>query len=251
MGGMGDACVAADAASKGKVVAGVTDMSGTDQTAAAGRPIEAIRVQIEDLEKKLAEIGARKDFNRQTRAESGPPINTTDKTNLGDLRLEQLRLAEEEIDMRAWLEQARRDLAAATKAEELAGDVELAKRRLELAGAFRRVGALLDEALTAQRCHAWLAVAQEMRMTRLSHETFAVGPTEQQCRVLGLQALLTMLKETPWAQEFAPIAPKDRRTFASLSDGWSASAERLTREFLTRAGVELEAPQAAEQQPCM
>jgi hypothetical protein len=225
----------------------MTDANVEQQaTAAAPSATEGLKARIAELERKLGTMGDRREFNQRARAEHGPPVNTTDGKTLGDLRGEALRLELEEQDMQAWLEQARADLAAAERAELMAADVELAKKRLELAGAFRRVGGLLDEALTAQRCHAWLAVAQEMRLTRLSGETYAVGPTEQQVRVLGLQALLTMLKETPWAQEFAPIAPKDRRSFQSLSDGWAGMVERNAREFLTKAGVELEAPVAAE-----
>jgi hypothetical protein len=223
-------------------------MTDTDQatTAAESTAIDTLRAKIAELERKLGTMGDRRDFNRRARAEAGPPVNTTDKTALGDLRAEALRLDLEEQDLRAWLEQARKELAEAKGAEQIGADVELARRRLELAAAFRRVGGLLDEAITAQRCHAWLAVAQELRLTRLSSEAFAVGPTEQQCRVLGLQALLTVLKETPWAKEFQPLAPRDRRSFQSLSAGWSAMAERSAREFLTKAGVTLEAPVAAE-----
>jgi hypothetical protein len=212
-----------------------------EQVAAASTPIDTLRARIGELEKKLGTMGERREFNRRARAEAGPPVNTSDGRALGELRGEALRLELEEQDMRAWLETAHRDLAAAEHAEVQAADVELAKRRIELAGAFRRVGGLLDEAITAQRCHAWLAVAQELRQTRMSHEGYAVGPTEQQCRVLGLQALLTVLKETPWSQEFTPVAPKDRRTFQSLSDGWSAMAEKSARGFLEGAGVKLEA----------
>jgi hypothetical protein len=218
-------------------------MSDTDQATTAGEStaIDTLRAKIAELERKLGTMGDRREANRRIRAEHGPPVNTTDGKALGDLRAEALRLDLEEQDLRAWLEQARKELAEAKGAEQIAADVELARRRLELAAAFRRVGGLLDEAITAQRCHAWLAVASEMRLTRLSSETYAVGPTDQQCRVLGLQALLTVLKETPWSKEFAPLAPKDRRSFQSLSDGWSAMAERSAREFLTRAGVTLEA----------
>jgi hypothetical protein len=215
-------------------------------TAAESTAIDTLRTRIAELERKIGTMGDRRATNRRIRAEAGPPNGTSDGKALGDLRAEALRLDLEEQDLRAWLETARRDLAAAEHAEVVAADVELAKRRLELATAFRRVGGLLDEAITAQRCHAWLAVAQEMRLTRMSHETYAVGPTEQQVKVLGLQALLTALHETPWAREFAPIAPKDRRSFQLLSDGWAAMAERSAREFLTKAGVALEAPVAAE-----
>jgi hypothetical protein len=233
----------------------MTDMSSEQQAGKrypegiiSERPtaVEAARAEIETLTRKLNEMAGRKEHNRAHRAAAGLPTSSNDGRNLADLRSEALRISLEEDDLKSWLAAARERLAAAEHAEVIAEDVERAKRRLALAGAFRRVGGLLDAALTAQRCHAWLAVAAELRLTRLSSEAYGVGPSEQQVKVLGLQALLTMLKETPWSQEFSPIAPKDRRSFQSLSDGWAAMAERSAREFLTGAGVALEPAEAAE-----
>jgi hypothetical protein len=223
----------------------MSEASGEQQTTAA-RPAEVIRTRIAELERKIGTMDDRRQANRRIRAESGPPNGTSDGRALADLRGEALRLELEQEDMQAWLAQARLDLASAEHAELVAADVELAKRRLELAAAFRRVGGLLDEALTPTRCFAWLSIAQELRLVRLSSETYAVGPTDQQVRVLGLQALQTQLMETPWSHEFRTLAPCDRRSFQSLSDGWAAMAEKSAREFLSKAGVELETPVAAE-----
>jgi hypothetical protein len=51
-----------------------------------------------------------------------------------------------------------------------------------------------------------------------------------------------MLQGVPLiAREFESVAPKDRHTFAQLSDGWARASERSARAFLEGAGVKLEA----------
>jgi hypothetical protein len=117
----------------------------------------------------------------QRRAEHGPPNGTTERATMGDLRLEQLRLAEEEVDLRAWLEQARGDLFAA----ERASDIELARRRLTAADNVRRGGAALDAGFSAGRFENWRALIEAMGATRMSHENTAPPPTGQQLRVFA------------------------------------------------------------------
>jgi hypothetical protein len=204
--------------------------------------IEAIRARIADLEKRIATMSDRRAFNRRTRAEAGPPTNTTDKTALGELRGEALRLELEEQDMRAWLEQAHRDLAAAEHAELVAADVELAKRRLELADLLRRGGAALTEAFSPGRFENWCALIEALRATRLSQESAPPPPTLQQLRVFSVLAIKTMLQGVPTvAREFESVAPSSRTTFAKISDGWATSAERSARAYLEGAGIKLEA----------
>jgi len=80
----------------------------------------------------------------------------------------------------------------------------------------------------------------------MSHEAGAPPPSLVQLRVFSVLALKTLLQNTPFSREFEAIAPKDRYTFAQLSDGWATTAERSAREFLTKAGVALEPVEAAE-----
>jgi hypothetical protein len=152
----------------------VTDLQ--DEAKAAPSAIEGLKAKIAELERKLSEMGARRTFNREARAQHGPPVNTTDKTKLGDLRGEALRLELEEQDMRAWLEQAHRDLAAAERAELVAADVELAKKRLELADLLRRGGAALTEAFSPARFENWCALIDALQATRMSHERAPPAP---------------------------------------------------------------------------
>jgi hypothetical protein len=220
----------------------MTEPNGEQQAAQRPSAIEAIRARIADLEKKIAVMGDRREFNRKTRAEAGPPSNTSDKTALGELRGEALRLELEEQDMRAWLAQARLDLASAEHAELVAADVELARRRLQAAENVRRGGEALDQDFSAERFENWCALIEAMGATRMSHESAAPPPNGQQLRAFATLALKTMLQTVPLiAREFEAIAPSSRTTFAKISDGWATSAERSARAFLEGAGVKLEA----------
>jgi hypothetical protein len=222
----------------------MSDANGTEQeqaTAAAPTAIDTIRAQIAELERKLATMGDRREFNRKTRAEAGPPTNTSDKTALGELRGEALRLELEEQDMRAWLEQARRDLAAAEHAELVAADVERARQRLDIADDLRRGGVALDQGVSAARLAAWCKLIEDLGATRLSCESAPPPPTAQQLRVFTVLALKTLLQDTIFRREFEAVAPKDRYTFAQLSNGWADASTRSARAFLEGAGVALEA----------
>jgi hypothetical protein len=221
----------------------MVDANGTEQQAtAAPSAIEAIRTRIADLEKRLNEMGARREFNRNARAEAGPPINTTDKTKLGDLRGEALRLELEEQDLRAWLTTAHRDLAEVERQEAIAADVELARWRLKAAENVRRGGAALDSGFSAERFANWIMLIEAMTATRLSVDASAPPPTGAQLRVFAVLAIKTMLQGVPLiAREFEAVAPSSRTTFAKISDGWATSAERSARAYLEGAGVNLEA----------
>jgi hypothetical protein len=226
----------------------MTEASG-EQQATAERPsaIEALRTKIGDLERKLSEIGARRTFNRETRAQQGLPLNTSHKTKIDDLRLESLRLSEESIDLQSWLETARADLAAAEHAELVAADVELARRRLRAAENVRRGGAALDQGFSAERFEGWNQLLDTLIATRLSCESAPPAPNGQQRRVFAVLALRSMIANVSLvAREFETVSPSQKTSFAKISADWATSSERSAREFLTRAGVELEAPQAAE-----
>jgi hypothetical protein len=218
----------------------MTDLQ--EEAKATPSAIETLKARIADLEKKIATMGERRAFNRETRAKAGPPVNTTDKTALGELRGEALRLELEEQDMRAWLDQAQRDLAAAEHAELVSADVELARHRLKAAENVRRGGEALDQGFSAARFENWVSLIEAMGATRMSHESAAPPPTGAQLRVFATLALKTMLQGVPLiAREFEAVPPSQRTTFAKISDGWATSAERTAREFLAGAGVELEA----------
>jgi hypothetical protein len=186
-----------------------------NQQTAAPSAVETLKTRISELERKIATMGERREFNRKTRAEAGPPTNTTDKTALGELRGEALRLELEEQDLRAWLATARLDLAAAEHAELVAADVELAKKRLELADLLRRGGAALTEAFSPERFENWCALIQALGATRLSQESAGPPPTLQQLRVFSVLAVKSMLQTVPLvAREFEAVAPGHRTSFA-------------------------------------
>jgi hypothetical protein len=210
------------------------------QTAAAPSAIEGLKARIAELERKLGTWGERREFNRRARAEHGPPVNTTDSKALGDLRGEALRLELEEQDMRAWLAQARADLAEAERAEVTAGDIALARKRLELADLLRRGGAALTEAFSPERFENWCALIQALGATRMSHENAAPPPTLQQLRVFSVLAIKTMLQGVPLiAREFESVQPSHRTSFGKISSDWALSSERSARAFLEGAGVKL------------
>jgi hypothetical protein len=214
----------------------------TNVSTAAPTAIDTLRTRIAELERKLSEMGARRTFNRETRAKSGPPVNTSDKTALNDLRAEGLRLNLEEQDLEAWLATARAELAEAERQEVIAADVALAHRRLELADLLRQGGEALDSGFSAERFEGWVALMEALGATKLSCEASAPPPTGQQLRVFAVLAIKTMLQGVPLiAREFEAVAPKDRYTFAKLSNGWADASERTVRAFLEGAGVTLEA----------
>lgn len=58
------------------------------------------------------------------------------------------------------------------------------------------------------------------------HALGAGNPTSDQLRVLGKNAILTALAQTPWAKEFEHLAPGQRHTFTGLGKGWADAVER-------------------------
>jgi hypothetical protein len=222
----------------------MTDANGTEQQATAAGPsaVEAARAEIARLEKKLGEMAGRREHNRAARAAAGLPANSTDGRNLADLRSEALRLDLEAQDLEAWKVAAERRLAEAIKAEEIAGDVELAKRRLELADLLRRGGVALDQGFSAERFEGWNGLLDELIATKLSCESAAPAPNGQQRRVFATIAIKTMLQGVPLiAREFESVAPSSRTTFAKISADWATSSERSARAYLEGAGIKLEA----------
>jgi hypothetical protein len=213
-------------------------MIEANEQATAARPADLIRTRLAELEHKLSDMTARRTFNREERARSGPPNGTGDKNRLGDLRLEQLRLSEEQIDLEGWLTQARADLAEAERQEAIAADVILARRRLEVAELVRRGGAALDSGFSAERFEGWNQLLDELVATRLSCESAPPAPNGQQRRVFVVLAVKTMLQGVPLiAREFESVAPSQRTSFGKISADWATAAERTARAFLDGAGI--------------
>lgn len=204
-----------------------------ERPAKAPTAVELARAKIADLEGKIATFGDRARLNRETRARTDP----SDKRTLQDLHSEALRCGLQREDTEAWLLQARGELAAALRAEAVAGDVDLARQRLLAAHNLREGGAELDRGLSAERLSNWLELADFLHSTRLSVEANGPAPSGQQLRVWTVIVIKTMLQGCPLiAREFESVPPSQRTSFAQLSDGWATAAERSAREFLRSVG---------------
>jgi hypothetical protein len=119
------------------------------------------------------------------------------------------------VEANARLEVARRDAAAAA---DLAAVGEL---RVKLAR-FVELGLQIDDAFAD-------IISDSKEMGELLTDINRLGcpsPNANQLRVLGLIALKTAVMQVPWAErEWDFLAPNQRKTFASLVEGWQVTVE--------------------------
>jgi hypothetical protein len=130
-------------------------------------------------------------------------------------------------NLRSAIEEAKRRLAEAERAEEYA--------RLAVNGDKARVigDSLLERAEKIDRAFAYVRVELEGFKADLDemHSLGLANPRSEQFKVLGGLALSTALMGLPLKSERDHLAPKERRSFTDLAAGWRTSIYRWADGF--------------------
>ncbi|MGC1354164.1 MAG: hypothetical protein WA858_30965 [Xanthobacteraceae bacterium] len=114
-------------------------------------------------------------------------------------------------------------VALAKADEQRAADREAALKLRDELKTFVELGKEMDRHLQAFA----LLADQAKKSTERIHALGQGAPNWSQFEVFGAMAVNTVLMLTPWKKEVAQhLAPKDRRTFTQLFQGWAAGAER-------------------------
>jgi hypothetical protein len=144
------------------------------------------------------------------------------------------KLSVEMLDVGHALAVAESRVAEAERARVREADKENALALRVALAEFLEASESLDEVLLAlgEEGKAVIAAAAKMRACGCEF------PTGEQVRVLGLKCLLTSLSATPWSKEFSPIAPRDRRSWATMARDWANRIEQTNiQPRLAGAGV--------------
>jgi hypothetical protein len=186
--------------------------------------LKAEQIIFQLLEKKKEHLAKGKHLS-QLRQEVSFSAHTGDskaRRRLDELISEIVRHDAELVSIDAAIQEAKARLVAAQAAAVAEADRQkaLALRALllQFCAQGERIDALLAEIAT---------VSDEM--TEVINKIHALGeprPTHHQLTALGSIAVRTALQRTPWFEELAHVGPLERRTFASLIDGWCAGIER-------------------------
>ena len=111
-----------------------------------------------------------------------------------------------------------------------------AKESVAVIAAFKKAGHDLDAAL---RQIAKQGEALNGLLSQLHATTGSNFPSHDQLDTLGYAAVMTALLRTPWARQFRPMQPSQRREFGPLFAGWAEVLENRIKPLL--ADVEDEA----------
>jgi hypothetical protein len=123
------------------------------------------------------------------------------------------------------IEEAKRRLAVASAHEAAAADRERAEEVLEILGAFRQAGRILDGA-----CRALGEKSNEVgRLLQQLHGLGIRSPSFEQWDVFGDASLKTCIAATPWAKRYRIVAPGERKQFGVLVEGWATMIEQRIR----------------------
>jgi hypothetical protein len=98
----------------------------------------------------------------------------------------------------------------------VAADREQAQELAEVLETFVECGREIDAVLAIIIEKSKLMEKTLLRMNALG----AASPNRNQFETFGALALHTALMQTPWAREFRHLAPRERRTFIEMVDGW-------------------------------
>jgi predicted glycosyl hydrolase (DUF1957 family) len=121
--------------------------------------------------------------------------------------------------IQAAIVEASRRVEAARHDAAIAADREAASELAEQWKLFVEHAKALDKALAGVTEHGHALEAILTQVNALG----AASPSRAQLDSLGARALMSALQKTPWAREFSPIAPNERRTFSALVESWGAS----------------------------
>lgn len=180
----------------------------------------AVLRDLEDKRRALVEKGVELADERQRisfAAHAGNDVKA--RKRLDEINGAMASHGSELASIEAAIDEAKARLEAAHRDAALEADREAANELAEEWKDFVEHAKNLDKALAAVVEHGH---ALEKVLTRVN----ALGATSPSCAQLdslGGRALMSALQRTPWAREFSPIAPNERRTFTALGETWGAS----------------------------
>ena len=200
-------------------------MTETEQAAATLAKLEDKRKQLIEQNIELADERQRISFD----AHAGNDQKA--RARLDKINAAFIAHTSEMASLESAIVEAQARLDASKSTEALQQDREQAKELRLALNRFHELGLIVDD------CFADLTSATlEMKIVLdKMHQLGAPNPSSEQVRVLGAQAVKTALMQTPWAKEFDPIAPNQRRSFKSLVDGWR---DMLMPSITRRTGEE-------------
>jgi hypothetical protein len=204
--------------------------------------VEIAERVVAELKEKAAALVERQQQIAEERKRLSFAAHTGDakaKAALDKLNSEAQRHALDMENLAAAIEEANARLAIAQAAQVQQGGRDNALAIRAGLAEFNEAAFSLDEALTAigEEAVALFAAVRKL------HALGCAVPSDAQVRVLGLQCLQTALMQTgPWSKEFIHLAPRDRRSWASLARTWSA---QITANHIAPVLGEAESADAA------
>jgi DNA repair exonuclease SbcCD ATPase subunit len=194
---------------------------------------EQARATVAQLEEKLADASARAVELQTERRKLSFDANTGDDS--ARKRLDKLNAQSATIDleienMRSAIEEARRRLADAQRAE---GVALLAKNAAE---ATKLADAIAEHGQRADAAFATAAAELEALKTKIDelHRLGVTYPRAEQFAVLGGLALMTAVTTLPLKVDRSHLAPRERQTFTELSATWRTQVMRWAQPFLAK-----------------
>jgi hypothetical protein len=181
--------------------------------AASGRAIE-----LQTLRRKLSYAANTGDHKARKALDDANASSAT-----ADLEIENVKSA---------IEAARHHRSEAEREAEKARLAGNAERGREIGASFaarqRRIDAAL--AIVAEESRGSLAEINELHLLGLA------SPRAEQYKVLGESAISSALMDTP--VKLRHLAPRERRTFTEIGDGWRLQIENWAAPFLEKANAE-------------
>lgn len=204
--------------------------------ASAATDVEAAERVVQELTEKRERIAHRvREISEERRTLAFAAHASADqdaRSRLDALNSEGATIAGEFEGIDAAIAEANRRLGAARQAADLEVDRAHARELRSVLAKFVEHGRKTDQALAA-----------------LINETSSLRETLTQMHGLGCDfpshaladtnarlAVVTALMQTPWRREFEHLAPRERRTFTELVNGWAARIEPAIRQRLGETG---------------
>lgn len=192
---------------------------------------ETARATLAHLEQKLTDASARAIELQTERQRISFDANTGDEAarqRLDKANTASTTVALELENISSAIREAKRRLAEAERAEEVAQLSANAEAAVEIADRLAERGRKIDAALAivAEQATGYMADISELNRLGCSH------PRAEQFSVLGEMVVSAALMDSPL--KLRHLAPKDRRTLAELSNGWRDTVVRWASQFLSK-----------------
>jgi hypothetical protein len=143
------------------------------------------------------------------------------RKRLTELREEAIRRDQKFKEIEAATATAREKLAQAQAAEVRQAALENAEKLADVASLLAQVGRDLDAA-----CFGITESGRVMKeLIDIVHGLGLANPNAHQMHSLGWRALASALINTPWAREFPPVPPNDRKSFEQITAAWAQMIE--------------------------